>query len=265
MNAGLLSSTQAADPALKLAAMFERLVATVNRNQNSRLTIGSICRELGWRLAPGCCLLCDAAGMQAHIDLCEHCLALLPREPLSWQSGATPIAWVLSPWRYDYPLDALVRAMKFGGERAYARLLGTLLARHRAALPIDLPQLVVPVPLHPGRLRQRGYNQAGEIARFAARPLALSVDMKLLRRIRNTQAQSALPASERHANTRGAFIANRELAGLRIALVDDVITTGSTALAAAEALAAAGAAHIELWVLTRVARGAAPVSARHTR
>jgi ComF family protein len=265
MNAALLCSVRVHDPALILPAMFERLIATVNRNRNLRLTIASGSRELGWRLAPARCLLCDAPGAQPHVDLCGFCLATLPAETLCWQPGALPVRWALCPWRYDYPLDALVRALKFGGERAYARLLGTLLARHRAALPECLPQLVAPVPLHPRRLLQRGYNQAGEIARFAARPLGLSVDFKLLRRVRNTQAQSALPASGRRANTRGAFVANRELAGLRVALVDDVMTTGSTAQAAAMALTAAGATDIELWVLARVARGATSVSARHTR
>jgi ComF family protein len=234
--------------------MFERLVTTVNRHRHFRLTIAGACGWLGWRLAPPCCLLCDAAGALPRTDLCEHCLALLPPAAETWQRGTAPISSVLSPWRYDYPLDALVRALKFGGERAYARLLGTLLARRREAVEICLPQLVVPLPLHPDRLAQRGYNQAAEIASFAAASLGLSTDPQLLRRLRNTRAQSSLPASERRANTRGAFFATRELAGLRVALVDDVITTGNTALAAAEALAAVGAMDIELWVLARVTR-----------
>lgn len=234
--------------------MFERLVATVNRRWRFRLTIAKACGGLGWQLAPPCCLLCDAAGALPCTDLCEHCLALLPPAAEPWRPGSAPISWVLSPWRYDYPLDALVRALKFGGERAYARLLGTLLARRREAVKICLPQLVVPLPLHPDRLAQRGYNQAAEIARFAAASMGLSADPQLLRRLRNTRAQSSLPASERRANTRGAFFATRELAGLRVALVDDVITTGNTALAAAEAVAAAGATDIELWVLAQVTR-----------
>jgi ComF family protein len=150
----------------------------------------------------------------------------------------------------------MVRSLKFAGERGQARLLGTLLAGHRAAVGRVLPQLVVPMPLHARRLRQRGYNQAGEIACFAARGLGLRAEPRALRRVRHTLPQTVLPLGERQANLRGAFAAARGLTGLRVALVDDVITTGSTAVAAATALADAGAIDIELWVLARVARRA---------
>jgi ComF family protein len=119
-----------------------------------------------------------------------------------------------------------------------------------------LPQLLVPVPLHARRLRERGYNQAAELARFAARRLGLRCEVTALQRVRATREQSGLGHAARVANTHQAFAARISLAGLRVALIDDVITTGSTAAAAATALRAAGAAGVELWVVARVARRA---------
>jgi ComF family protein len=164
------------------------------------------------------------------------------------------------PWVYAYPIDHCIQALKFQGERAWARVLGVLLACERrrvggvlpAALP--LPDLVAPVPLHLRRLRERGYNQSADLARFAARALELPVDARALERCRATEVQSRLPASARAANVEGAFRAARPLQGLRVALVDDVLTTGSTTAAAAAALRAAGADSVELWVVARAAR-----------
>ena len=206
-------------------------------------------------LAPPRCVLCEEPGLPGPLDLCAGCLAELPGvDPVdSFESHAFDL--VCCPWRFDFPVDALVRALKFHGERAYARLLGTLLARERLHCDAPLPSLVVPVPLHPLRLRERGYNQAAELARFAARELALPLDRGLLRRTRPTRGQTGLGALQRMQNVAGAFAATRALRGApRLALVDDVVTTGSTVLAAAAALRAAGAGSVELWVVARARR-----------
>jgi predicted amidophosphoribosyltransferase len=109
--------------------------------------------------------------------------------------------------------------------------------------------------LHATRLRERGYNQAAELARFAARELALPLDRGLLLRPRSTRGQTGLGARARTLNVAGAFATTRALPGApRLALVDDVVTTGSTVLAAAAALRAAGAGPVELWVVARARR-----------
>ena len=159
---------------------------------------------------------------------------------------------VLVPFEYAYPVDHLIRALKFRGERVYARVLGTLLAQAHQAVRHELPDLIVPMPLHSMRYRERGFNQAQEIARFAARRLGVGVDTRSLLRRVATQEQSGLSVLERRKNVRGAFEAVRSLRGRRVALVDDVLTTGSTALAASTALMEAGAAEVELWAVARV-------------
>ena len=214
--------------------------------------------DLGWWLAPATCLLCDGRGADPRLDLCVHCLGGLPAQPANWHPATGPWASVTSPWRYEYPVDHLVRGLKFRGERANARVLGTLLGRARAASPAPLPHLVIPVPLHARRLRARGFNQAAEIAAFAARQLRIPLWPNCLRRQRNTQAQSMLPAASRSANVSGAFAASGKLPHVHVALVDDVITTGSTAAAAAAVLLSAGAESVELWVLAQVRRRAGP-------
>jgi len=210
---------------------------------------------LGSALAPPCCVLCDQPGLPGPVDLCAGCLEELPRVRLDAQFNGGLFAHVCCPWSYEFPVDALVRALKFHGERAHARLLGTLLARERARCDAPMPDLVVPVPLHALRLRERGYNQAAELARFASRALALPLDRTLLERQRVTGEQSHLPLMERRRNVSGAFGTTRTLHGApRIALVDDVVTTGSTVAAAATALLAAGAGAVELWIVAHAIR-----------
>jgi ComF family protein len=242
--------------------MFNAPPIDVNRNGRMWLTAPwALGRHLAtaamWELAPPRCLLCEAAGDVGAIDICRHCLAQLPRNSSAWQPGMGAIARICCPWRYDYPVDALIRSLKFRGERACARLLGGLLAEQLRGDDGSQARVVVPMPLHQRRLQQRGYNQALEIAVFAARPLALPVRRDALARQRATLAQSTLSLAERRLNPRGAFKAGEQLRGAHVALVDDVITTGSTAAAAAEALLAAGVASVELWVLARVQRAAA--------
>lgn len=245
--------------------MFASAPPAVNLKWPARSTIARLLGAAGAALAPPCCVLCDRPGLPGPIDLCAACLAELPRAPPDAPLRDAPLRdapsyadifeRVCCPWRFEFPVDALVRALKFHGERAHARLLGTLLALDRARCAAPLPDLVVPVPLHPLRLRERGYNQAAELARFAARSLALPFDRALLCRARPTRGQTGLSARERTLNVSGAFTATRTLRGApRLALVDDVVTTGSTACAAGAVLRAAGAGAIELWAVCHAAR-----------
>lgn len=235
--------------------MFASAPSTVNQKAAPKSTIGRLLRACGAFFVPPSCVLCDAPGMADPLDLCAACLAGLPRAQPDAFLHADIFERVCCPWSFDFPVDALVRALKFHGERAYARLLGTLLARERVQCEGPLPDLVVPVPLHAARLRERGYNQAAELARFAARALSLPLDCGLLTRQRYTREQSHLHLPERRRNVSGAFATARALHGApRLALVDDVVTTGSTVVAAAAALRAAGAGPVELWVVCHAAR-----------
>jgi ComF family protein len=211
-------------------------------------------RRLGEWLVPPQCLLCDGPGLPGPLDLCADCLAGLPAP----DAGPLPVAAQFDrcccPHAYAWPVDGWVRGLKFHGERSHGRLLGELLGRARRAQGPPWPTLVVPVPLHPLRLRERGYNQAAEVARHAARVLELRCLPRALARVRATRPQSGLGAGERAANLVAAFVARAPFAGQRVALIDDVVTTGSTAAAAAAALRAAGAAQVELWAAAGVRR-----------
>ncbi len=219
-------------------------------------------------LFPPTCLLCTAPGAEG-LDLCTGCRAALPRnapacarcaEPLTGAGGpvcgrclavppAFDAAWV--PFRYAHPLDALVRALKFHRRLAVARTLGALLADSAAARAAPAPAALLPVPLHPARLRSRGFNQAAEIARAAARRLGLPVLEGYALRVRATAAQSDLPRAARARNVAGAFALRRPLPVRHVALVDDVITTGQTLAALARALKAAGVETVEAWAVAR--------------
>jgi ComF family protein len=220
-------------------------------------TITEACRQALMRavLPPTCCL-CGAQSESLTRDLCGECVNCLPVNPAP-VSGASPLfvptlVRVVVPFHYAYPVDHWIRALKFSGERVYARLLGSLLADAFRALRQEPPQRLVPIPLHTSRYRQRGFNQAAEIARFAAAALGIEVDSRCLVRKKPTLEQSSLSLAQRRTNVRGAFVAVRSIEAQRVALVDDVLTTGSTALAAAQALLASGAREVELWAPARV-------------
>lgn len=156
---------------------------------------------------------------------------------------------------YAFPWDALIAAFKFQGRAELAGLLATRLAAAVRTAARPPPALVLPVPLSPRRQAERGYNQAWELARRVARSLGLRADAHLLQRPLETAHQAELDRGERQRNLRSAFMADPRrravLQGARVALVDDVMTTGATAREAATVLRRAGAAAVELWVVAR--------------
>lgn len=173
----------------------------------------------------------------------------------------------LRPWPLDatrigadfaFPWDRLIRDLKFHGALHLAQPLADLLLQRLvpsglhggAGVDVDV---VTALPLHASRWRDRGYNQAWEIARRVARALALPAEPALLTRWRATAAQTDLDEHQRARNVAGAFMPTPGAAirGRRIALLDDVTTTGATACAAAQALREAGAAHVALWAVAR--------------
>ena len=214
------------------------------------------------------CAVCGGEGADG-IDLCTHCRAALPWNapacrrcalPLAGARGQDecglcqlvppPLARVQCPLHYAFPVDRLVPRLKFHGDLAAGELLATLAAW--ALDPDDRPGALVPVPLHPSRLRQRGYDQALEIARAFARHGGLPVRSDALRRVRATAAQTTLDAAARRANLGGAFVL-RPGAGLpaHVALVDDVMTTGATLHECARVLRSGGVARVDAWCLAR--------------
>lgn len=162
-----------------------------------------------------------------------------------------------APYRYEFPLVELIHRLKYGGQVAIARILGTVLAHRlleRGALTVDA---LVPVPLHAAREARRGYNQAGEIARFAGEIVGLPVLDRVALRLRPTEEQAALPASVRRINVSGAFEALVGCVPPAVAIVDDVLTTGATADALAQALKRAGCRRVETWAVARAVGEAA--------
>lgn len=224
-----------------IQALWPEPVCVLCRGRALRET--GLCRgcqaSLPWLGAacPGCALPL-ASG-----ELCGRCLRRPP-----------PQAQAFALFRYEYPIAGLIQGLKFQGRLSHARLLGELMARHLAELPGPRPDLLVPVPLHRRRLRERGYNQALEIARPIGRRLGLSVDARCCRRVVATAMQSSLGRKERRANVRRAFRAR--LDGPRhIAVVDDVMTTGYTVAEVVRCLRSAGAERVDVWVCARADAG----------
>ena len=227
----------------------------------------------GWLLPPRC-VLCLDPGRPPTLDLCAACEADLPLHgPACPRCGEAcggaaaacsrcaaappPYTRVVAPFRYAWPVDALVRGFKYHGQLPHGRVLGTLLAEAVLADAGPLPQLLVPVPLHPSRERERGYNQAWELARVAGRLLGIPVAATLCARTRATPPQATLDAATRRANLDAAFTVRRPAHAAHVAVVDDVLTTGATLTAVATTLLAAGVTRVDGWA---VARAAAPTA-----
>ena len=235
----------------------------------------SVDRLLGWLMPPRC-VLCRGPGQRPRLDLCRSCADELPwilrpcrrcgmptetmPSPPRPAEGcahcsATPLPFrrCFAPFLYEFPLSQMILDLKYEAALANARVLGTLLGsaivRQQMGAAVDV---IVPMPLHVERRVERGFNQSHEIGRFAALLVGLPCEPELLRRARATRPQVGLARAERIENLRGAFRAEaRGIKGRRVALLDDVVTTGSTAAEAASALLAAGAAAVDVWAVAR--------------
>ena len=213
-----------------------------------------ICREVADE-ASGLCAAC-AARLPWLRAACDRCgLPLADTHPARRVCGnclqrAPPLRFVQASFLYGFPLDRLLPRFKFHRDLACGRLLSQWMLPACAAAP--RPHALLPVPLHATRLRERGYDQALELARPLARALDLPLRADLVR-MRATAAQSSLDAGARRRNLRGAFVVDaRRPLPEHVALVDDVMTTGATLHAAARALHRAGVARVDAWVCARV-------------
>ena len=203
----------------------------------ARVSAQPLCHDcytrLPWLPALRCpqCALPTPAG-----NLCGACLSHPPRFDA-----------VSAAFAYDWPLSTLIHHYKYAGNLALARLLANALGT-RIATPVDL---ILPMPLAPQRLRERGFNQALEIARSISRATGFPLAVDACRRVRHSTPQAALPWQARAQNIRGAFVCDADLSGKRVAVIDDVLTTGATLNELARNLRKAGALEIHGWVVAR--------------
>ena len=214
-------------------------------------------------LLPGSCLLCaeDSTGS----PLCTGCQTDLPwlhgphcpRCALPTTHGEQCGACLVRPpaftathalFHYEFPVDRLIQAFKYGHRLSLAPWLARQLAERIDPAGYDC---IMPLPLHPTRLTERGFNQSAEISRRLARYWHMAHDPDSLVRERPTLPQAGLAREARQDNVRRAFACQRGRHGLRILLIDDVMTSGATLDAAARALLQGGAARVEIAVAAR--------------
>ena len=218
------------------------------------------------------CILCGCRAEGRLLDLCAECERELPfnsnacprcAQPVIEMPDATCGACVrklprytsaYTLFRYSYPVDHMIRAFKYRNDLAQGRVLGSLLARERSIFASTMDMLL-PVPLSERRYAERGYNQARELGRWLQRELQVPLRCNVLLRTPHTEEQARLGQRERRRNVRGAFTVMQPVKGARIALLDDVITTGCTVNEAARVLRKAGASEVHVWAVARASLG----------
>ena len=232
---------------------------------NFKVAILNRCNTLALHLLPATCALCGASTTGER--LCAGCEADLPALPrprcavcaLPLPAGTTCATClerapsydsIHAAYAYGFPIDALIHAYKYGAQLSLAPLLAAAVGRD-ARTDIDA---LIPMPLAPQRLRERGFNQAQELARHLGRALHVPVLPYACRKVTDTPPQAALPWSARARNVRRAFVCDADLTGLRVAIVDDVMTTGATLNELARNVKRAGATHVSGWVIARTLR-----------
>ena len=217
-------------------------------------------------LLPHNCVACGNRGTQ--LDLCTACLQMLPVNyrycrrcaiPLPVDDAICGTCLRLPPryqgsycgFEYGYPIDEFVRRLKYGHSLSHAAVLGTLLVDYlKSRYQQSWPECFIPVPLSTTRYRERGFNQAIELGRIIEKSLNVPMNTRLLERIRHTPEQAGLSRRERRKNLRNAFVVTGKVPDY-VAILDDVITTGSTVNEIARTLKRAGASRIEVWAVAR--------------
>ncbi len=211
------------------------------------------CRLCGDASARPLCAACDADLPRLPLQRCPVCALPAPGAQICGRClSATPAYDATrAALEYAFPVTRLIQSFKY--EHAVG-LATTLAAYLDLAIPVNDPwpvDLLVPLPLAPARIRERGYNQALELARVLARQRGLALDGRAVARVRHTPPQAELPWKERRRNIRGAFAARRRFDGCNVAVIDDVMTTGATLDEMARVLKAAGALRVVNWVVAR--------------
>lgn len=249
----------------------------------SRESLHTRVLNMGFQLFPGRCLLCHRPSGRK-LDLCRPCEAALPTLGNACSCCAQPLIHagvcgycqrlppsfvaVFAPFRYQFPTDGMIQSFKYGGKLKQGRVLSALLARrlrdagltHSGSTPAGAnntelipPDVLLPVPLHWRRQLNRGFNQAELIARELSRSSHIPINTRIISRTRNTSAQEGLQRKERQRNLKQAFAMRGEVKNLSVAVIDDVVTTASTAEAIANCLMRAGARQVQIWAIARTA------------
>jgi len=234
--------------------LFTRLLAATQRLPS----LCAVCRGWGTQRV---CAACVERFAAPHAR-CQRCALKLPdgvRLCGACLTDPPPFARTLAAVDYDHPWDGLITHFKFHGALDLApALTQRLLVAFERDDTAPAPTLLLPVPLSAERLRERGYNQAWEIARRLGRALRCEVDARLLLRVKDTPHQLAFPPEQRAGNVRAAFAVEprrrAELRGRRVTVVDDVMTTGATVGEIARVLLQAGASEVAVWTVARTPR-----------
>lgn len=232
---------------------------------------------------PPRCLLCDDRGVErgrSAVDMCESCTSRLPDNLPACTRCALPLPpdlsnhsyivcgrcqkkppafdFSVSLFRYEQPVVWLVQQLKFKERLSHARLLGEMLAEKIMNMSMQnnspystFPECILPVPLHRKRLSIRGFNQSIELARPFANKTGLPLELNLIERVRKTESQTGLDAGQRRKNLRGAFKVVGSVSYSHVAIVDDVVTTGSTVNELAIVLKRAGVKRVDVWSIAR--------------
>ena len=220
-----------------------------------RIALKQPCMLCGAMSARGLwCEACDADLPYLRGTLCEQCALPISSGKICGQCLAHPPLFTRSTaaFAYTFPVNKLIQQFKYGEQLALARALAAPLLA--AIARDDLPNVIIAMPLHRNKLQRRAYNQALLIAQFLARELHIELLTHACERVLDTAPQSTLPFKQRGKNMRNAFVCHVDLSGKKVALVDDVFTSGATLNALARAVQKQGASEIQTWVVARTIR-----------
>ncbi|MBM2829764.1 MAG: competence protein [Gammaproteobacteria bacterium] len=221
-----------------------------------------------WRKHNCLCGLCGVPVSREDSGLCKPCAADLPKNDRACPGCAVPmpapllcpeclqhpnhdITSIFTLYRYEYPINRLIQAMKYQARTDIACSMGNQLGLAALGQGLPIPDCIIPVPLHRSRVAERGYNQALEIARPLANMLGIPIDLKTCKRNRRTLPQTGLPAQQRRHNIRGAFTITRTPNYGHVAIIDDVVTTRATVNELSRHLMRAGVNRIDVWACAR--------------
>lgn len=216
------------------------------------------------------CILCSSR-TKTHFGLCKPCENDLPKIGKHCETCALPLNSntheicgqclkqkphfdrIITPYYYQEPLVQIIKIFKFNQRPPLANLLANFLIAELQHFyrTNPLPEIIIPVPLHPKRLWTRGYNQTVEIAKPIAKKFAIPLNHQVCTRIKNTPPQHQLKAKQRRNNLKNAFFIDKSIQGSHIALVDDIVTTGSTVNEISKLLKKYGCKHISVWCCAR--------------
>lgn len=231
---------------------------TLNPKLRESLSIG-----LNW-LLPRPCIKCAAPLSRASHPCCEDCYLGMPfQAPSCQQCGqtmaadqdvcgrclVTPPAYdaCFCPFSYAPPVDHQIRSFKYHDRPELAKILAQLLSREIDNMAIPMPDVLLPVPMHTSRLRKRGYNQSLLLAQELGKILGIDVNRKALIKKHKTTPQADLNLKQRTKNLAGSFALRHPIEAKHVAIVDDVVTTGSTVAEIAKTLKRNGVDYVQIW------------------